>query len=88
MSIGDFIRFMRESAGMSQERFAALTNRTQAFISQVERGVIYPTDEFIAELVAVTDNQFLRAYLFYVQWEKLASMLTKRPGGTDDWRAA
>lgn len=88
MTIGDFIKCMRESEGMSQERFAALTTRTQAFISQIERGVVCPSDEFLVELVNATGNQFLRAYLAYSEFETLVRMVISNPDDRGDMKVA
>ena len=53
VSIGARIQAARESAGLTQERLAELTDRSTQFISTIERGVAGPSLETIVKICDV-----------------------------------
>lgn len=63
MTVGRYIKAMRDDMALSQEELGDKICRTQAFISQVESGKLEPNMDVLYELADKTHDRFLIGHL-------------------------
>src|SRR4029077_8525410 len=94
-ALGTFIRVQRQLAHMSLREVAALTSVSNAYLSQVERGLHQPSLRVlrsIAQALSIAPEELLRRANFlsastHADDAGAAGAHTARADGADTWRA-
>ena len=83
MKPGERIKYFRKNKGLTQKEFANKLGYSDAFLSDIERGKVEPSREFLKKMKVIFDIP--SDYILYgsgTQWEEIKKKLSGGKYGT------